>query len=111
MNSAGPLIGRFFPINNTRVQYDPHLIEAATMQRSLWRANCEVTCRLPAMLSGGQATQPLHCSSVNYDAGIKIAGRNTNNLRYADNTTLMAESKEELKSLLIKVKERVKKLA
>ena len=38
-------------------------------------------------------------------AGIKIAGRNTNNLRYADDTTLMAESKEELKSLLMKVKE------
>ena len=44
-------------------------------------------------------------------AGIKIAWRNINNLRYADDTTLMAESKEELKSLLIKVKERVKKLA
>ena len=42
-------------------------------------------------------------------AGIKIAGRNINNLRYADDTTLMAESKEELKSLLMKV--RVKKLA
>ena len=38
-------------------------------------------------------------------AGIKIAGRNTNNLRYTDDTTLMAESKEELKSLLMKVKE------
>ena len=38
-------------------------------------------------------------------AGIKIAGRNVNNLRYADDTTLMAESKEELKSLMIKVKE------
>ena len=38
-------------------------------------------------------------------AGIKIAGRTINNLRYADNTTLMAESKEELKSLLMKVKE------
>ena len=37
--------------------------------------------------------------------GIKIAGRNINNLRYADNTTLMAESEEELKSLLMKVKE------
>ena len=44
-------------------------------------------------------------------AGIKIAGRNINNLRYADATTLMAESEEELKSLLIKVKEEVKKLA
>ena len=44
-------------------------------------------------------------------AGIKIARRNINNLRYADDTTLMAESEEELKSLLMKVKERVKKLA
>ena len=44
-------------------------------------------------------------------AGIKIARRNINNLRYADDTTLMAESKRELKSLLMKVKERVKKLA
>ena len=38
-------------------------------------------------------------------AGIKTAGKNTNNLRYADDSTLMAESEEELKSLLIKVKE------
>ena len=38
-------------------------------------------------------------------AGIKIAGRNINNLRYADDTTLMAENEEELKSLLMKVKE------
>ena len=44
-------------------------------------------------------------------AGIKIAGRNINNLRHADDTTLMAESEEELKSLLMKVKRRVKKLA
>ena len=44
-------------------------------------------------------------------AGIKIARRNINNLRYADNTTLMAESEEELKSLLMKVKRRVKKLS
>ena len=44
-------------------------------------------------------------------AGIKIAGRNINNLRYADDTTLTAESEEELKSLLMKVKEESKKLA
>ena len=44
-------------------------------------------------------------------AGIKVAGRNINNLRYADDTTLMAESKEELKSLLMKANRRVKKLA
>ena len=42
-------------------------------------------------------------------AGIKIAGRNINNLRYADDTTLMAESKEELRSLLMNVKEESKK--
>ena len=42
-------------------------------------------------------------------AGIKIAGRNSNNLRYANDTTIMAESKEELKSLLIKVKEESEK--
>ena len=44
-------------------------------------------------------------------AGIKIAGRNINNLRYADDTTLMAESKEELKSLLMKVSEESEKVA
>ena len=44
-------------------------------------------------------------------AGIKIAGRNINNLRYADDTTLIPESKEELKSLLMKVKEESEKLA
>ena len=43
-------------------------------------------------------------------AGIKISGRNINNLRYADDTTLMAESKKELKSLLMKVKEQSEKV-
>ena len=46
---------------------------------------------------------------VEAQAGIKIAGRNINNLRYVDDTTLMAESKEELKSLLMKVKEESEK--
>ena len=46
---------------------------------------------------------------VKCQAGIKIAGRNTNNLRYADDTTLMTESEEELKSLLMKVKEESEK--
>ena len=48
---------------------------------------------------------------IEAQAGIKIAWRNINNLRYADDTTLMAETEEELKSLLMKVKRRVKKLA
>ena len=53
-----------------------------------------------------------HAGLDEAQAGIKIAGRNINNFRYADNTTLMAESKEELKSLLIlRVKRREKKLA
>ena len=47
--------------------------------------------------------------SIGAQAGIKTAGRNINNLRYADGTTLMAESKEELKSLLMKVKEESEK--
>ena len=44
-------------------------------------------------------------------AGIKIVGRNSNNLRHADDTTLMAESEDELKSLLLKVEKEVEKLA
>ena len=44
-------------------------------------------------------------------AGIKIAGRNINNLRYADDTTLMAESEKELKSVLMRVREESEKLA
>ena len=48
---------------------------------------------------------------VEAQSGIKIVGRNINNLRYADDTTHMAESEEELKNLLMKVKRRLKKLA
>ena len=47
----------------------------------------------------------MKCGAGGSTSGIKIAGRNNNHLRYADDTTLMAESEEELKSLLIKVKE------
>ena len=52
----------------------------------------------------------MKCKLHESQAGIKIAGRNTNNFRYADDTTLMAESEEELKSLLWKVKEESKKV-
>ena len=51
-----------------------------------------------------------HAGLDEAQAGIKIAGRNINNFRYADDTTLMAESEEELKSLLIKLKEESKKV-
>ena len=50
-----------------------------------------------------------HAGLVEAQAGMKIAGRNINNFKYADDTTLMAESKEELKSLLMKVKEESEK--
>ena len=53
----------------------------------------------------------MKASLVKAQAGNKIAGKNINNLSYADDTTLMAESKEELKNLLMKVKRRGKKLA
>ena len=52
-----------------------------------------------------------NCRDLTEPTGIKIAGRNINNLRYADGTTLMAEIEEELKSLLMKVKEESEKLA
>ena len=56
--------------------------------------------------------QSISCKNASLDeaqAGIKILGRNINNLRYADDTTLMAESKEELKSLFMKMKEESEK--
>ena len=70
--------------------------------------------------SGKEYVKAVYCHPAEYimrntgleeaQAGIKIAGRNLNNLRYADDTTLMAESKEEPKSLLIKVKEESEKV-
>ena len=60
----------------------------------------------PAYLTSMQSTSRETLDLEEAQAGIKIAGRNINHLRYADNTTLMAESEEELKSLLMKVKEK-----
>ena len=65
-------------------------------------------CHL-AYLTYTQSTPWEMLDWMKHKAGIKIAGRNINNLRYADDTTLMAESKEELKSLLMKVKEKSEK--
>ena len=52
----------------------------------------------------------MKCQTDEAQAGIKVFGRNSNNLRYADNTTLMAESEEEIRSLLMKVKEESEKV-
>ena len=69
-------------------------------------------CILPPCLFNLYAEYIMRNAAVDKaQAGIKIAGRNTNNLRYADGTTLMAEREEELKSLLMKVKEESEKLA
>ena len=65
----------------------------------------------PAYLTYAQSYIMRNTGLEEAQAGIKIARRNINNLRYADDTTLMEESAEELKSLLMKVKRRVKKLA
>ena len=65
-------------------------------------------CILPPCLFNLYAEYIMRNSGLDEaQAGIKIAGRNINNLRYADDTTLMVESKEELKSLLVKVKVKV----
>ena len=64
----------------------------------------------PAYLTYMQST-PKKCWAGGTQAGIKIARRNSNNLKYADDTTLTAESEEELKSLLTEVKKESKKLA
>ena len=63
----------------------------------------------PAYLTYMQSTSCKMPGWMNQKVGIKIAGRNTNNLRFADDTTLMAESEEELQSLLIKVKKESEK--
>ena len=77
-------------------------------------------CQLPPLFCSHWSSQSVHrlftvhigeflmdtCGLEAAQAGIKIARRNINNLRYADDTTLMAESEDELKSLLMKVKER-----
>ena len=72
--------------------------------------NKAVYCH-PVYLTYTQNTIMLNARLDEAQAGIKIAGRNINNLTYADDTTLMAESKEGLKSLLMKVKEEKEKLA
>ena len=66
-------------------------------------------CILSAYLTYTQSTSCRNARLDESQAGIKIAGRNINNFRYADDTTLMAESEEELKSLLMKVKEESEK--
>ena len=69
----------------------------------------DVYCH-PAYLTYMQSNIIRNAGLEEAQAGIKIAGRNINNLRYADNTTLMAESEEERKSLLMKVKEESEKV-
>ena len=74
-----------------------------------------LSCFFPLLFTSLHFTAVCKASSDNHgleeaQAGIKIAWRNINNLRYADDTTLVAESEEELKSLLLKVKEESEKV-
>ena len=95
------------------MQVKKHQLESDMEQRSGSKLGKEyvkaVYCR-PAYLTSMQSTS-WNTGLDEAQAGIKIAGRNINNLRYADDTTLKAEREEELKSLLMKVKRRIKKLA
>ena len=70
---------------------------------SAWKCLIKVTSAIEEYIMRNPGLEEAH-------AGIKIAGRNINNLRYAEDTTLMAESEEELKSLLMKVKEESEKV-
>ena len=71
---------------------------------------CQVCTLLPCLFNFYAEYTMRNAGLDETQAGIKTAGRNINNLRYADDTTLMAESEEELKSLLTKVKEKSEKL-
>ena len=75
----------------------------------LWKEYVKAVYCHPAYLTFMQSTSWEMAGLEEAQAGIKIAGRNINNLRYADDTTLMAESKEERKNLLLKVKEEIEK--
>ena len=68
-------------------------------------------CVLPPCLFNFYAEHNIQNARLESQAGIKIAGRNINSLEYADDTTLMTENEEELKSLLMRVKEESEKLA
>ena len=83
-----------------------------TLSSVFQRTSTLVSIALPPSLFNLYAEHILQNARLDEaQAGIKIARRNINNLRHADDTTLMAESEEELKSLLMNVKEEVKKLA
>ena len=77
----------------------------------LWAMPCRATQDGPCLFNLYAEYITRNAGLEEAQVGIRIAGRNLNNLRYADDTTLMAESEEELKSLLMKVKEESEKLA
>ena len=95
------------------MQVKKQLLELAMEQQTnskLWKEYVKAVYCHPVYLTYMQSIS-CECTSGldEAQAGIKIAGRNINNLRHADDTTLMAESKEERKNLLLKVKEEIEK--
>ena len=89
----------------TRTSYNAG--KESKIVQSLWKIVCQLLKKLN-IVKKENITRNAELEEA--QAGIKIAGRNINNLRYADDTTLMAESEEELKSLLMKVKEESEKV-
>ena len=89
------------PVKNQQFKLD---MEQWTGSK-LGKENVKAVYYHPDYLTYMQSTSMQNARLDEAQAGIKITGRNNDNLRYADDNTLMAESKEELKSLLVKVKE------
>ena len=77
----------------------------------IWKGVCQGCILSPCLFNFHAEYIMQNARMDEAQAGIKIARRNINNLRYADDTTVMAENEEELKTLMIKVKRRVEKLA
>ena len=95
------------------MQVKKEQLEAAMEQQTgskLGKKYVKPLCCHPAYVTYMQSTSCEMLGQIEAQAGIKIARRNINNLKYADDTTLMAESEEELKSLLMKVKEESEKV-
>ena len=91
-----------------RLHYSYSVIKQGLIK---WKGVCQGCILSPCLFNFYAEYIMRNAGLEEAQAGIKIARRNINNLRYADDTTLMAESEEELKSLLMKVKEESEKLA
>ena len=108
-NTRPPDLTREICMQVRKQQLEPHMEQQTGFQIGKW---VRQGCLLSPYLFNLHAEYIMRNFGLDEaQAGIKIAGRNINNVRYIDDTTLMAESEEELKSILMKVKEESEKLA